>query len=259
MTTLRVTVTQFADEPEFFEADWTRLAAHVRETGSEWVLLPELVFAPWFARAQQFDAEVWAQALALHAHRETRLSELAPAVVVGSRPVEVNGQRRNQAFVAEHGRSVRAAHEKYYLPDEAEFWEASWYGRGSGDFAPAMVGPACAGLMLCTDLWFLQHARAYGQAGAHVIANPRASELATVDKWLAAGRVAAIVAGAYCLSSNRVSHSAMAVPMGGQGWVVDPDGKVLALTTAENPFVTVDIDLARAEAAKQSYPRYVRE
>ncbi len=259
MTSLRVTVTQFADEPEFFEADWTRLAAHVRETGSAWVLLPEMVFAPWFAREQRFNGVVWAGALASQASWETRLSELAPAVVVGSRPVEVDDRRRNQAFVAEPGRALRAAHEKYYLPDEADFWEASWYGRGSGDCTPVMAGAACTGLMLCTDLWFLQHARAYGQAGAHLIAIPRATELATVDKWLAAGRVAAVVAGAFCLSSNRVSHSAVKTPMGGQGWVVDPDGKVLALTTVEKPFVTVAIDLARAVAAKQSYPRYVRE
>ncbi len=255
---LRVTVTQLADEPEHLEADWLRLAAHVREAGSELVLLPEMALVPWFAREPQFDAAVWAAALAAQGRWEPRLRELAPAMVLGSRPVEVEGRRHNQAFVAELGAAPRRAHEKYYLPDEGAFWEASWYERGSGQFTPALAGSACVGFMLCTDLWFLEHARAYGQAGAHVIANPRATELASVDKWLAGGRVAAVVAGAFCLSSNRVSHAAAQTPMGGQGWVVDPDGQVLALTSAERPFVTVEIDLAQAEAAKQTYPRYVR-
>ena len=255
---LRVTVCQLADEPEHLEDDWAALVDHVRGHGSHWVLLPELVFAPWFAREPNFDPAVWQAALAAQARWEPRLAELAPAVVVGSRPAEVDGQRRNQAFVAEPGRPVQGTHLKRYLPDEDAFWEASWYGRGPGDFAPVSAGPACTWLMLCTDLWFLEHARAYGQAGAHLIANPRATERASVDKWLAGGRVAAVVSGAYCLSSNRVSHSAVQPPMGGQGWVIDPDGKVLGTTSAERPFLTVEIDLAAAVRAKTTYPRYVQ-
>lgn len=254
---IRVTVCQLSDEPEHMEADWAALVAHVRSTGSQWVLLPEMAFAPWFAREPEFVPAVWQDALEMHARWEPRLAELAPAVVVGSRPAEPGGQRRNQAFVAEPGQPVRGAHQKRYLPDEGAFWEASWYGRGAGDFTPVMAGPACIGLMLCTDLWFLEHARAYGQAGAHIIANPRATERASVDKWLAGGRVAAVVSGAFCLSSNRVSHTAVQPPMGGQGWVVGPDGEVLGVTTTAQPFLTVDLNLAEAVRAKQTYPRYV--
>ena len=255
---LRVTVCQLSDEPEHLEADWQALAAHVRTEGSQWVLLPEMAFAPWFARSRPFDAAVWAAVLAAQARWEPRLAELAPALVAGSRPVELAGARRNQAFVAEPGQPLRPAHQKRYLPNEAVFWEASWYGPGPGDFTPVQAGPACTGFMICTDLWFLQHARAYGQAGAQVIANPRATERATVEKWLAGGRVAAVVSGAYCLSSNRVSHTGAQPPMGGQGWVVDPDGVVLGVTSTAMPFLTVTIDLGAADAAKQTYPRYVQ-
>jgi N-carbamoylputrescine amidase len=47
--------------------------------------------------------------------------------------------------------------------------------------------------------------------------------------------------------------------MGGLGWVVDPDGQVLATTSREQPFVTVEVDLRLAEQARHTYPRYVRE
>jgi N-carbamoylputrescine amidase len=44
----------------------------------------------------------------------------------------------------------------------------------------------------------------------------------------------------------------------GEGWIVDPEGEVLALTCDAEPFVTLEIDLSRARAAKGTYPRYVR-
>lgn len=113
--------------------------------------------------------------------------------------------------------------------------------------------------MVCTDLWFTEHARAYGKAGVNVIANPRATEAFSSEKWLVGGRAAAIVSGAYCLSSNRGWRGTTGVEFGGTGWIIDPDGAVLATTSDNEPFVTVDIDLQVAAAAKQTYPRYVIE
>jgi len=68
------------------------------------------------------------------------------------------------------------------------------------------------------------------------------------------GRAAAVVSGAYSLSSNRASETQ---DYGGRGWVVSPEGEVLASTSPTEPFATVDIDLALAEQAKYTYPRYV--
>jgi N-carbamoylputrescine amidase len=70
---------------------------------------------------------------------------------------------------------------------------------------------------------------------------------------LAAGRVAAVLAGAFGLSSNRFSESGV---YGGQGWIIDPDGKVLALTSAAEPAVSATIDLEAVESARKTYPRY---
>jgi predicted amidohydrolase len=43
----------------------------------------------------------------------------------------------------------------------------------------------------------------------------------------------------------------------GGSWIVDPEGEVLARTSADTPIVTVDIDLSVADRAKQTYPRNV--
>lgn len=99
-------------------------------------------------------------------------------------------------------------------------------------------------------------ARRYGHQQAHLLCLSRATSSADTENWIAAGKTAA-VAGAYCLSSNQSRPAGVLPDMGGAGWVIDPDGSVLALTSATDPLVTVDIDLSYAESAKATYPRYL--
>jgi N-carbamoylputrescine amidase len=256
---IRVTVCELGNHPGDFQRDWQGLAAHVRAEASALVVLPELPFAPWFATARQFDPAVWAAAVAAHERWFERLPELAPAIVVGTRPLNNADQRHNQGFLWDRARGTYAVHTKYYLPDDEGFWEASWYDRGGGEFTPFERGGIRMGMQICTELWFMQHARAYGQAGAHVLTVPRATGKATLDKWLAGARAAAVISGAYVLSSNRRSRADEAADLGGQGWIIGVDGEVLALTSPEQPFATVELDLSEAEHAKTTYPRYVLE
>ena len=88
---------------------------------------------------------------------------------------------------------------------------------------------------------------------------PRATPHGSTRKWLAGGQAAAVCSGAYCLSSNLWAPRGYKANCGGLGWVVDPEGNVLAETTPEVPYATVEIDLAFAQASKTTYPRYVSE
>lgn len=253
---MKVTVCQLGNTAEDLARDWERLVAHAREAASELVLLPEMAFAPWFAATRDVRPEVWRAAVAAHDRWLPRLAELAPAAVVGTRPIGER-PRLNQGFVWEPSGGYRPAHDKYYLPDEDGFWEASWYERGGGDFTPVAAGGARLGLLICTELWFMQRARDYGQAGIHLLAVPRATPRETLDKWLAGGRAAAVVAGAFALSSNPATEAGAHANLGGQGWIVGPEGDVLGVTTRERPFLTLDLDLDAAARAKRTYPRYV--
>jgi N-carbamoylputrescine amidase len=100
----------------------------------------------------------------------------------------------------------------------------------------------------------MANARSYGQKGVELVAVPRATGDRSVEKWVAGGKVAAVLAGAYCVSSNRRGKRGEAT-FGGRGWVIDPDGEVLGLTSRARPFVTVEIDRATANRAKTTYPR----
>lgn len=251
---MRATVCELSDDPAAFEHDWSALVAHVRTERSELVLLPEMPFGRWFAVTPAFDGPTWRASVDAHDRWLPRLRELGPAAVLATRPVDEGGRRFNEAFVWSDG-GYRGAHRKAFLPREEGFWEANWYDAGDGTFDLVDAAGARLGFQICTELWSMTHAQRYGQLGAQIIAVPRATSKNSVDKWVAGGRVAGIVAGAFTLSSNRTSP-ADGPDFGGGGWITAPDGQTLGVTSRDQPFFTAEIDLAAADAAKGTYPRY---
>jgi N-carbamoylputrescine amidase len=255
---MKITVCELPNDFAVLEEAWERLVSHVREEESEVVLLPEMPFFPWLAQNNEFDASQWEQAVENHKKWISRLDVLAPAIVVSTRPVTGGGIRNNLGYIWEPGTGIQDVHAKYYLPDENGFWEASWYQRGDGRFAVVNTSKGKFGFLICTELWFTQHARQYGKQGIHFLVCPRATPKPTAAKWVAGGQTAAVVSGAYCLSSNLTGTTPEGGNFAGVGWIIEPEeGKVLGLTSAEQPFLTLDVDLARAEKAKNTYPRYV--
>ena len=248
-----MTVCELRTSPDALEQDWDGLAAHVAEQRSDFVVLPEMGFAPWFAAERPRADAAWAASVAAHAAWSERLPELG-AAVVGTRPVDRPAGRRNEAYIATPAGPVTTLHDKSYLPDEPGFWEASWYGRGDGGHQVVEVGGVRVGVLVCTEMWFLEHGRAYGRAGAHLIVTPRVTPAYSLDKWLSGGRACAVVSGAWSLSSNSAEPE-----HGGLGWAIDPEGVVVATTSRDQRWVTVEIDLAAVDGAKASYPRYVPE
>ena len=251
---MRVTVTQI--DPNQLESHWKDLRQHVRRYSSEMVLLPEMCFAPWFCTTPRPDGARWKDAVESHDKWLQRLPELGARTIVGTSPQVVEDKKFNVAYIWTRSDGLRWDHQKTYLPNDDGYWEANWYDRATVEFQFVSIGQIRVGLMICTEIWFMQHARAYGRQGIHLLLNPRSTPMGTNDKWLAGGGTAAVVSGAFCLSSNH-SGNADQFELGGAGWICDPDGAVLATTTADQPFVTLDLDLRLAEAAKLTYPRYV--
>ena len=251
---MKATITQL--DANRLEADWQRLKRHVAAHTSDLALLPEMCFAPWFCTTPEPDDATWQRAVRAHEGWLERLPELGARTVVGTAPRDIGQKRHNVAYLWTEQDGLRWAHKKTYLPNDEGYWEANWYDRAAIDFQPTRAGELTLGIMICTEIWFLQHAREYGKSGIHLLLNPRSTPRHSNAKWLAGGRTAAVVAGAYCLSSN---HAGIAggVDLGGAGWLCDPDGAVLATTSEAEPFVTLELDLAAAERAKSTYPRYV--
>jgi len=251
---VRVTICELPHGRDALESAWNRLCAHTRKRKPDVVVLPEFAFAEPVWEHERFDPEIWdAQLAACDAWFE-RLPELDAPHVIGARPATHGSGPANEGFHWSADAGYRALRCKHHLPCEPGGWEARWFSRGEAAFPAFEAGPLRFGLNICSELWALETYAGYAAASVCAIVSPRATAATTIGKWRAIGKVAAIRAGAFCISSNRLHSDGSC---GGVGWVIDPDGRILALTSADSPFVSVDIDPAVAERARATYPRYV--
>jgi N-carbamoylputrescine amidase len=255
---MKVTVCELPNEPTALESAWGQLVVHVQMNQSEFVLLPEMPFYRWLAHTRDVEPNQWEQAVKAHETWIARLTDLSPATVISTRTVIVSVKRKNMGYVWESDQGIRDVHAKYYLPDEPGFWEASWYERGDGNFSLADTSKGKVGFLICTEIWFNTHSREYGKGGMQLLVCPRATPNPTAPKWIVGGQAAAVVSGSYCLSSNLSGTTPEGGNYAGVGWIIEPsEGAVLGLTSPEQPFLTLDIDLGEADRAKKTYPRYV--
>lgn len=258
---MKVTVCQIDPRATQLDQYLSDLKAHIKTTSSDFLLLPEMSFSGWLAADKIPDAKKWDAAVIAHDQRIANLSDLGAKGVVGTRPINnAQGSRRNQAYVwSAENAEASPLHEKYYLPDEPGYWEHTWYDRGAKNFDVGRVLGMRLGVQICTEMWFFEWARHYAAARVDLLCVPRATPHASVDKWLAGGQAAAVCSGAYCLSSNLWAEPDAGPDLGGLGWIIDPEGNILATTDTDNPFATVEIDLEFSRRSKSSYPRYVPE
>ncbi|MGH8137842.1 MAG: nitrilase-related carbon-nitrogen hydrolase [Steroidobacteraceae bacterium] len=236
---MRVTVCQWPNTRDGIARAWDALIAHVRAQSSELVLLPEMPFFPWLAASREFDAARWAAAVKAHQDWEARMPEAGGLAVLGTRPYTFGNERISAGFVWEATTGCRAAHANSCIRNEQGAWEQAWYAAATPEFTPVQVGPAELGFLIGTELWDEREAVRYGEAGVQFLITPRTSTVATQEEWLAAGSDAAVRAGAFGLSSNRVDDSGT---YAGRGWIVAPDGELLACTTPEEPFATLEVE-----------------
>jgi N-carbamoylputrescine amidase len=220
------------------------------------VLLNEMPFGTWIAREETFREES-AQA-SLCAHEEgLRAIRKLPAAVIGSRPIRGDHKLVNEAFLISDG-TYKHIHHKQYFPQEAGFFEDTWFAAPQSGFDVTEYRGVRLGVLLCTELMFTEWARHYRRQGAHIIVAPRASGV-SMRHWHASARMAAIVSGCYVLSSNRVSEAGSTPSFGGKGLIYSPTGILLGMTSAVHPLLCANIDLALVADAQRKYPCYVRE
>jgi N-carbamoylputrescine amidase len=251
---MRVTVCELPHEPGALAAAWSALCEHTVRHASELVLLPEFAMVDPLWEYEHVDAARWESARALSEVWQNRLAELRATQVVGTRPITIGGRPFNQGFLWSAPAGLMPLRRKFYLPNEPGNWEARWFDRGDPDFNDYHAGACSFGLNICTELWAVETYAAYAARGVQAILSPRATAAATTAKWLSVGVVAAVRSGAFSVSSNRVDPTGAC---GGVGWIIDPRGTILAQTTPDAPFATVDIDLSASAAARDDYPCYV--
>jgi len=236
---------------------WQDFVRRVESDRPHILLLNELPFGPWLPREDSFSDESAAASMAVH-EAALRAIERLPSAVIGSRPVRATGKLANEAFLLVDGRYA-VIHHKQYFPQEADFFEDTWFAPAKSGFDVIEHRGIRIGVLLCTELMFTEWARHYRRQGAQLIVAPRASG-ASMRHWHASARMAAIISGCFVLSSNRFSLAGGSGPhFGGKGFVYSPAGNLLGMTSADRPLLTIGINLALVADAQRRYPCNVRE
>ena len=252
----KVCVVEWPDGLTVGSKAWARCVDAVGEQAPDLLVTNEMPFGTWLPKALPYDPARAADWADLHAEALPALAGLAPAVI-SSRPVLHEGHLVNEAFALEAG-SCRVLHHKHLFPAEAGWQEDGWFAPVLPGFATHAVAGLTVGVLLCTELMFPEHARALGRQGAHLIVVPRATGR-SLSHWRTAGAMAAIVSGAYVVSSNRAGSADGSAPVfGGTGFAFDPAAEAIGETSAGQPALQVPVDPQRADAAKADYPVYVR-
>ncbi|WP_283193169.1 carbon-nitrogen hydrolase family protein [Rhizobium sp. AN80A] len=253
----RVSVVEWPDGLSPGSQEWDRIRAEIDHAKPELLITNEMPFGQWAPTTRTYDRDIAARWADLHETAMSDLAALGVARVLSTRPVLAQGFLVNEAFLLEEG-NYRFPHHKHLFPSEPDWEEASWFKPVTYGFTPQPSGKTVVGALVCTELMFPQYARLLGQRQAQLIGVPRATG-ANHDLWRSAAVMAAVTAGAFVASSNRVKGKSSTIAFGGGGFIVDPHGKLLVATSKEQAIATAEIDEAFADAAKQEYPAYVSD
>jgi predicted amidohydrolase len=236
-----------------------RLHARLREAkagGAELAILPELPLNPWSPATKQArddDAELPngpRTMLQRDVAREIGIGLVGGAIV---RDPDT-GIRRNTALIISATGELLATYCKNHLPEEPGFWETSHYDPGAGPPIPIHGFAMPIGVQICSDINRPEGSHLLGAMGAEVILAPRATELATYERWKPVFIANALTSCTYMLSVNRPKPE-QDVLIGGPSIAVAPNGKVMLETT--EPVGIVTLSHAAIAEARVAYPGYL--
>ena len=257
MSTVKVGYVQWPEELAPSGVAWDRIRHDVAAAQVDLLVTNEMPFGTWLPESTTFDKTAADRWVDLHSEALEALSKLEVSTIISSRPVWSNERLANEAFLLQHG-TYRYLHQKKYFPQQEGVYEESWFEHGKPGFDVIDTGLLKVGVLLCTELFFNEHARAYGRAGADLIVAPRSSGM-IFHRWKVAGQMAAIVSGAYVVSSNRYGTAKHGQQFGGKSFAISPEGNLLGETNEQASLAVVSIDLKVANGQKTQYPCYVKE
>lgn len=257
---IKVTICELSEDRHEFLTDWSALQKHIAGERPRLLLLPEMPFDRWLAADRNISKELKMESIERHRDWMNELEKLEADYIVYSTPEYIGDKFLNTAYVYSKRDGHQRLHSKAYFPEEPHFWEESCFDRPDPVvFDTFLLDGFCIGVLLCTELWFTNNAKKYGEQGIDLLLCPRATGKESVEQWLNCGRTSAIISGSYCLSSNRSGNGAEGFQWGGTGWIAAPiNGSLLATSSKNNKFVSITVDLEKSRLAKKEYPLYVK-
>jgi predicted amidohydrolase len=181
-------------------------------------------------------------------------------ILIGSIGVRADdGRINNRSIMLTPGGEIAVRYNKIHLFD-VNLGEGKLY-RESATIAPgseAVISPCIGGsigLSICYDLRFAALYRAYGQAGAHMLAIPAAFTKMTGEAhWHVLNRARAIENGAYVIAPCQYGTLAGGGQCYGHSLIIDPWGRVLADGGDSEGIIIAEIDLEQVALTRSRIP-----
>ncbi|MCF6262647.1 MAG: carbon-nitrogen hydrolase family protein [Xanthomonadales bacterium] len=259
MPKVRIAVAENAPDLMPGTSDWERLVKELQSINADIFVFNELPFGDWIASEMEFDEDIFNAAVAAHDTAIEALGTLGVPNILGSRITVQGGVRVNSGFLWTKANGLKDFYTKQHVPFSPGYWESSWYEPGPRTNPIIEVAGLKIGMLICTDIMFNEHARAYGRGGADVIVVPRAMPPVASDFFDAAMTMGAVASGCYVASSNRTGENNEGEPFEGRGCIYNPAGQVVAQT---NMFTNVsfhDVDTDFVTWKQALYPCDVPE
>lgn len=226
-----------------------------RDAGATLAVLPELPLNPWSAatkEARETDAEASdgpRARMQVEAARAVGIGLVGGVIRIGS-----DGKRRNTALVITPDGSIAGTWEKAHIPDEPGFWEADHYVRGRDCPTPFEGLGFPIGVQICSDVNRPQGTQLLAAQGAELVVAPRATELATWERWRHVLIANALTCCCWVATVNRPEPE-QGVLIGGPSLAVAPDGTILAETS--DPLAVFSYDPGALPGHRVDYPGYL--
>ncbi len=258
MSSGRLTVALISEV--FWQPDGAgRLTDRLREAadqGAELALLPELPLNPWRPATKDAvdeDAEEEGGPRTQAMAQAARDSGVGIVGGIIHRDL-ASGRRTSRVLLFDGSGDVIATYEKLHLPEEPGFWETSHYEPGTLAPRPVDGFGLVVGMQVCSDSNRPEGSHLLGAQGAEAVLIPRATELATYQRWRVVFQANALTSTTYVLSVNRPEPEE-GVLIGGPSVAVDPEGRMLVETIDRLAIVTLERDVIRQ--ARVDYPGYL--
>jgi N-carbamoylputrescine amidase len=156
---------------------------------------------------------------------------------------------------------------KMHIPDDPSFQEKFYFTPGDLGFLSIDTEHARLGPLICWDQWYPEAARLTALRGAEILVYPTAIGWMPSEKaefgasqlaaWQTIQRAHAIANGVYVVAVNRVGHEGpdgAGIEFWGHSFVCDPFGEVVAEAGTDEAMLVVQIDLARIERVRRTWP-----
>jgi len=262
--TVKIALAQMASSPDRADNLSRALEAMDRaaDAGARLIVFPEVPFDRFFPQHERFD-QAARLATTVPGPIADQFAERAKryGVVTVLNLYETDGQGRfyDSSPVYDADGSLLGVTRMIHITDYACFHEKAYYHPGDRGAPVYQTAIGRIGVAICYDRHYPEYTRALGLQDAELIVIPQAGAVGEWPEGLfeAEVRTTAFQNGYFAALCNRVGEEER-LTFGGESFVVDPEGQVLAranATTDELLLVDLDLDRCRTSTARRLFWR----